>query len=908
MPELPSGTVTFLFTDIERSTESAAALGDERWAEALQAHRDLLRPAFVEHNGAEVGTEGDSFFVAFARAGDAVQAAIDGQRALADHELRVRMGVHTGEALVREGGYVGHEVHRAKRISDAGHGGQILLSQTTADLVSSHATVKDLGPHRLKDLGEPQRLFQVVADGLANDFPALRSLESFSHNLPAQRSTFVGRESEIALIRKLLDENRIVTLTGVGGCGKTRLALQVGAELLDAYSHGVFFVDLAPISEPGLVAGTVAGAVGVPLGESTAGAVGGSATELLYEFLSRRHCLILLDNCEHLRDTAADIADRILTTCPDVTILATSREGLEIEGERAFTIPSMSLPENGSVESSEAVSLFKTRAVEVRPGFDLTPDNVGAVISICRRLDGIPLAIEFAASRISHLTPHEIDDRLAESFRLLAGGRRRVQRQQTIEATLDWSHDLLTDLEKIALRRLAVFAGSFTLEAAEGIISDDQVPQDNVLDLLASLVAKSLATAEEEGERSRYRLLETVRIYAAEKLKNAGEAEQIHSAHRDWYLDWVEAIPWDYAFTSFIVTDSLDAEHGNLIAALEWSAGEDRADLIARMAGRMFGLWSIYGDEGLRWTTYARPEDLDISTESRLGCLMAAAQAAMWLTDADALEFADRAIAAADDKPSAPLAMTLMQRAMSYSVVAGFSRDAALAEDVRRQINEAYAIGIQVSPFATAYARYMHAFAETTMGNFEDAVAPLEESIRLFDPDHHKGALMAALSLLTSLLLVRGDRGGALVHAERAVTLLDTWRTWKSGVVATASTAFADVGELDRAKELLSKWIDDIRRSGMPGSLEEALVGFAAVAAIEGHHERSSLLLAWVRSRTLDQIKPLRSPVSYPLFVHYIRMAREAIGKERGLQLREVARAMSEDEAVAFALEGLGTA
>jgi predicted ATPase/class 3 adenylate cyclase len=495
--QLPTGTVTFLFTDIERSTQTVASVGDERYAEMQDAHRAALRGAFAAHAGIEVQTEGDALFVAFQRASDALDGAVAGQRALEDQPLRVRMGIHTGDALVREHDYVGHEVHRAKRICDAGHGRQILLSETTAKLVG-RTELLDLGLHRLKDLGEPQRIYQVGRDR----YPALRSLESFTHSLPLQRSAFIGRESEIAEIRALLEANRIVTLTGVGGCGKTRLALQVGAEELDRFSDGVFMVDLAPISDPDAVLQELASAVFAPVGGGGFLNTGSSSIDdVVFTYLRTRHVLLILDNCEHLIDACAEIADSVLARCPRVTILATSREGLRVEGEQTWTVPSLSLPDEASdVGASEAVGLFTARAASVRPDFTLTPENTPPIVEICRRLDGIPLAIEFAAARVTHLSPRQIADRLDDRFRLLTGGQRRVQRQHTLHAALDWSFDLLDEHEQSLLRRLAVFSGHFSVEAVEAICSDDLVPTDMVTDILGSRVLKALVDTATLGD------------------------------------------------------------------------------------------------------------------------------------------------------------------------------------------------------------------------------------------------------------------------------------------------------------------------------------------------------------------------------------------------------------------------
>ncbi len=449
MSALPEGVLTLFFSDFEGSTRLAKSHGDVAWAELLETHRALLRQAFAAHGGLEVDTQGDSFFAVFRMASDAVAAALAAQRSLAAQAwpaagaVRVRIGLHTGEAIARGDHYVGQEIHRASRICDAGHGGQIVVSQTTAELVRGSlpegATLVPLGDCRLKDLGQPQRLFQLGATGLASDFPVLRSLDVPTH-LPTERSSFIGREADIIGIRERLAEHRLVTLTGIGGSGKTRLALQVGALELGNFADGVFFVDLAPVSDAELLASTVASACGLMLGDASGAGVA-SFEDRLIAALARRKSLVIVDNCEHMVEAVADLLDRILADCDKMTLLATSREALAVEGEQVVPVSSLAVPDDAALtqaqaEANDAVRLFIERAKAVKPGFALGPDNRAAVVEICRRLDGIPLAIEFAAARVAHLSVPQIAERLQDRFRLLTGGRRRIQRQQTLSVAL----------------------------------------------------------------------------------------------------------------------------------------------------------------------------------------------------------------------------------------------------------------------------------------------------------------------------------------------------------------------------------------------------------------------------------------------------------------------------------------
>jgi class 3 adenylate cyclase len=478
MSDLPTGTVTFLFTDIEGSARLLQHLG-ERWKAVIEAHQQLLRTAFQPRGGYEVRTEGDAFFVVFSDAADGVAAAVDAQRALSAHswpegaEVRVRMGLHTGEPELGGGDYVGLDVHCAARVSTCGHGGQILLSQRTRDLVApslpAGVRLRDMGAHRLKDLPQPEHLFQVVIDGLPADFPPLKSLSAHPNNLPLQLSSFIGREQEMAEVQRLLGTTRLLTLTGIGGTGKTRLALQVAADRVDAYPDGVWLVELAALTEPSLMPQAVAGVL--HLREET----GRTLSETLGDYLRGKQLLLLLDNCEHLIQPCARLTELLLRTCPHVQVLATSREALGILGEVTWRVPSLPVPDPRRLRQDKAgivsdpvaaliqyegVRLFVERCTAVLPSFTVTSQNAPALAEVCHRLDGIPLAIELAAARVMALPVEQIAQRLDDRFRLLTGGSRTaLPRQQTLRALVDWSYELLSEAERVLLRRLSVFAG-----------------------------------------------------------------------------------------------------------------------------------------------------------------------------------------------------------------------------------------------------------------------------------------------------------------------------------------------------------------------------------------------------------------------------------------------------------------
>lgn len=620
---LPTGAITLLFSDIEGSTQ--------RWEErpeamvsALHRHDQLLRAAIEANGGHIFKTVGDAFCAAFSRATDGIAAALAAQRALAAEDfsavggLRVRIAVHSGTTHERDGDYFGPTVNRVARLLAVVHGEQVVVSGETARLVRDamppQAELHDLGSHRLKDLVEPEHVWQLAAPGLRDIFPPLLSLGSLPNNLPRQVTPLIGRDEVVAEVEALIAESPLVTLVGTGGVGKTRVALQAGADLLDDSGDGVWFVELAPLSDPSLVANAIALTLGLreqperPL------------LETLLRYLKRKRLLLILDNCEHVISETARIAEAILRESPDVRLLATSREPLRIAGEHPYRMPSLEVPPEVAGLTAEqatrygAVALFAQRAAISDAKFRLSDENAQVVTEICRRLDGIALAIELAAARVKLLTLTQLARKLDERFAVLTGGSRTaLPRQQTMRALIDWSYDLLSAQEQRLFRRLSIFAGGWTLDAASEVCAGD-----DVFDLLAALVDKSLVVAEPAGEEQRYGLLESTREYARERLAQSGELEAIARAHANAYLDLAERLEGAFDTTPDRVwLSQTEPELENWRAALAWSLGARNDALLGqRLAAKLGDVWHTFGaSEGLRWV-HAALAAIDDATPS----------------------------------------------------------------------------------------------------------------------------------------------------------------------------------------------------------------------------------------------------------------------------------------------------
>jgi predicted ATPase/class 3 adenylate cyclase len=757
---LPTGTVTFLFTDVEGSTKLLYELGAEDYAARLAEHRHVLRTAFERHGGVEVDTQGDAFFVAFPTAAGALEAAREAQDALA---IPVRMGIHTGTPLLTPEGYVGADVHKAARVASAGHGGQVLVSSAAAALLdASNSLLLDLGEHRLKDLTAPERIYQL-GEG---DFPPLKTL--YRTNLPVPATPFLGREQELVRVLELLEETRLLTLTGPGGTGKTRLALQAAAESAEAYPDGVFWVPLAPLRDPALVL------------EQAAQAVGGE--DDFSEAVADKRLLLLLDNLEHLIEAAEDLSG-VLGACPNLRVLVTSRELLGLPGEQAYPVPPLE-PEDGA-------KLFVARARAASP--DFTPN--GEVAELCARLDNLPLALELAAARVRVLSPTQLLERLSGRLDLLKAGRGVDARQQTLRATIEWSHELLDEEEQRLFARLSVFRGGCTLEAAEAVC-------DAGLDTLQSLVDKSLVRVRDEG---RFWMLETIREYALELIEASREAEGVRRRHAEYFLALAEeAEPNLFASASPTEwLDRLEREHDNVRAALEWLASVGEAQSALRLAGGLSDFWYMRGfvAEGAR----------------RL-----------------------EAALAADEQPS-PARAKALNGAATMAIALG---DPAAG---RRRAEEALALYRELGDVrGIANALWGVGYAVVEGGDPPAAEGALEESVRLF---RELGDLDSAVGASRTLAFSYAERG----EKERAFELhSDNLREARkignrqieARSLGSMSFVAADLGRVDEALPLVYEAYRIDCELGNRLEIAVDVGRFAKILAVAGRADVAARLLS----------------------------------------------------------------
>ena len=861
--ELPTDTVTFLFTDIEGS----ARLWDEHPEEmrtALARHETILQQAVGAQGGCVFKMMGDQFCVAFARATDALTAALEAQRALQAEPwpvgpLRVRMALHTGEAEERGGDYFGPPLNRCSRVLTAGHGGQVLLSRTSAHIVREAlppgVQLKPLGEHRLRDLTQPEDIFQLLHPDLPSEFPPLRSLAAFTHNLPVQLTSFVGREKELEEVKGLLRTTRLLTLTGTGGAGKTRLALQAGADLLDEYADGVWLVDLAALSDPSLVPQAVLSALGLREEPQR------SLTDTLFDALRPKRALLILDNCEHLVEACAHLAEGLLRACPKLRILATSRQDLTAEGEVLWRVPSLALPDRESqkvllweqLTQYGAVQLFIERAIAARPGFSVTNENAPAVAEICWRLDGIPLAVELAAARVNVLSPEQIEARLDDRFRLLTGGRRTaLPRQQTLQAAVEWSYDLLSEQERRLFDRLSVFTGSFGLEAAEAVGLGDDLESWEVLDRLAGLVAKSLVAAEAGGEATRYRLLETLRAYGLERLDERGEAAVVRRRHGRFVIAFAEqAKPYLRGPDQARWLARLEAEHDNLRAALAWGLQEDVASGFALLSA-LFQFWIVgcHWSEGRRWADEYLARAEEAPAELRADALVGASALALYQSDcAQAEALAEEAL-----RLSREIGYHLSV-ARALSNLGNAAARQGRHDVARSRHEEGLSIGREIGDrLGVAVSLLNLGWVADLQGDPGLARTYAEECLEALGALDRGPVRAQALNNLGNLVAREGHHDEARAMYEESLAL---WREmgddWGSAqILMNLGLLVEGQGDLARARSLHEETLATMRRLGARRDTAIALRNLAGVMQEEGDHAEAATRYAEAAAIALD--------------------------------------------------------
>lgn len=921
MTTLPTGTVTFLFTDIEGSTQLLQSLRED-YARVLAEHQQLLRAAFDAHDGVIVDTQGDSFFVAFPRAGNAIRAAVEAQRTLAEHQwtagvqVRVRMGLHTGEPIISGDRYVGLDVHRAARIGAAGHGGQVLLSQTTRDLVASDlpegVTLRDLGEHRLKDLRTADHLYQLwlsefFASKVRNEFPPLRTLDVVPNNLPIQLTSFVGREKEIREIKEMLGQARLLTLTGAGGSGKTRLSIEAAAGVLDwqQFKNGIWFVELAPLSEPALLAQTIATTLGMR--EEP----GRPILNSLRDYLKDKSLLLILDNCEHLIEACAKLADSLLHGCPHLTILASSREALGIAGEMPFRVPPLSVPVLGhstpdTLTGSDSVRLFIERAVTVQPHFGVTNQNAAALAHICYRLDGIPLALELAAARVKVLSIEQISQKLDDRFRLLTGGSRTaLPRQQTLHAAVDWSYDLLSEPERILLRRLAVFGGGWTLEAAENVCQGGTIRLDDVLDLLTHLVDKSLVMVDAQKGEARFRMLETIRQYAVEKLTESGEAPRVWKRDLEYFCQLTERAESELdSANSLDWLNRLELERDNLRAVLERSQTADGgAELGLRMTGALWWFWE-------QRSYFAEGRDRLSAAVATAGELKQSLPYTKALASAAHLTYRQGDYSAA--KVLAESSLTVYREigdkrgmAFALSVLARSEWDLGDYETAAELFEESLALSIEVNDKkSAAFTLGDLAYAALRPGDYPTAKARLTQVLALSQEMGDKYVMGFALSGLGEVALRQADYTGANRLLEESLEVREQIGDKRGVGVSLGTLGWLAMLQQDwsKAKARVEASLEVRKEIGDKGGIAWCLETLAELAEARGQLAQAARVFGAAAALRVA-IGSFIDPVDQPEYERRLTALRVTLGEEPFAVALEEGRALTLQQAIALALD-----
>jgi predicted ATPase/class 3 adenylate cyclase len=961
---LPTGTVTFLFTDIEGSTR-LSQIYPEAMPDLLARHHELVRQAIESRNGRVYQIVGDSISAAFSSAIDALNAAIEAQKCLqgeawTPEPVRVRMGIHTGiTQLTSEQEYTGYAVLAlSHRVMSAGHGGQILLSGATRELVRdvlpAESEILDLGERRLKDMVRPEHLYQVTTAGLPSVFPPLKTLDSFPNNLPIQLTNFIGREKEIARVKHLLGDHRLVTLTGSGGTGKTRLSLQVAADMLGHFPQGIWFVELAPLTDPDLVSQTILASMGIHE------QAGRPALDLLQEILHDKRSLIILDNCEHLIEASARVAELLLSAAPGLKILASSREALGIKGELAYPVPSLSspdikhLPLTENLSQYDAVRLFIDRASLVTPHFVVNKENAPFIAQICYRLDGIPLAIELAAARARMLSAEQISKRLDDRFRLLTGGARTaLPRQQTLRALIDWSYDLLLEKERLLLCRLSVFADSWTLDSAEAVCTQGDIDSIEVLDLLSQLVNKSLVVVIEKPQSDgkstpeqtvpRYRMLETIRQYGHEKLLASGDGNKVRDEYFTYYQQMAGKIVSEFFGPRELASRVwLEEEWDNIRAAVEWSMETrphsglelvnflsylfmDSQDHLTDIQDWLLQLISDPANQSrttrrarglLHWAWYA---NANYESSARIQSMIEEALSIYQdLEDKNGLAhgYLTAALAANDlesglaffEKALALLHETRDKVWTGFALLYfGWLIETQDYTRKRASLEESLAIYREMG-FVSGTIEALKQLGALALreGNFEQAHLWLDEGLSLLQA--HASILGNSITMsydLGDLAYYEGNYDLAQIYYEsclswasqKCLPLPEAWAHARLGYVHTRR------GDTEKAYVYYQKALIPYQTGNTRIGVLFTVEGFAALAVVERQWEKAVKLFVWA-TKVREDNGELRPPVEQASVERELAVIQGHITDTEFTRLDDEGRAMTMDQAIACALGG----